>query len=242
MDHPGPIARTVRDLALLLNTIGGTDIPWRPVGEGISSQPPRLGRLRGFFDELADVQVRRSVDHVAQILRHAGAQIEELAWPAGFNEVLQHHRVIMSAEAAAYHQPILAKYEGNYAPRIRGLVEEGLERKAVEYVRSWEQKYELQKNFYVEPLKRPRPQQLVAVIVPATTSTAPPRDTTGNPAFNSPWSYLGFPTISFPIALAEDGLPLAIQLIGFNVETRLFPPALWCERVIREASSAATNS
>ena len=53
-----------------------------------------------------------------------------------------------------------------------------------------------------------------AWITPATVGTAPDPSTTGDPAFNSPWSYTGLPTVSFPIGLAPDGLPVAIQLIG----------------------------
>ena len=37
---------------------------------------------------------------------------------------------------------------------------------------------------------------------------------TGNPAFNSPWSYTGMPTISIPAGWSSEGLPLAIQLVG----------------------------
>ena len=53
-----------------------------------------------------------------------------------------------------------------------------------------------------------------ALITPATVSTAPDPSTTGDPAFNSPWSYTGLPTVSFPIGLAPDGLPVAVQLVG----------------------------
>jgi Asp-tRNA(Asn)/Glu-tRNA(Gln) amidotransferase A subunit family amidase len=43
---------------------------------------------------------------------------------------------------------------------------------------------------------------------------APDADSTGDPAFNSPWSYTGLPTVSFPAARTPDGLPLAVQLVG----------------------------
>jgi aspartyl-tRNA(Asn)/glutamyl-tRNA(Gln) amidotransferase subunit A len=55
-------------------------------------------------------------------------------------------------------------------------------------------------------------------VTPATTGAAPTPETTGNPAFNSPWSYAGLPTVSLPFDWA-DGLPLAVQLIGER----------WCE-------------
>ena len=53
-------------------------------------------------------------------------------------------------------------------------------------------------------------------ITPATVGTAPDPSTTGDPAFNSPWSFSGLPTVSFPIGLAEDGMPFAIQLVGYD--------------------------
>ena len=42
----------------------------------------------------------------------------------------------------------------------------------------------------------------------------PDAATTGDPAFNSPWSYTGLPTVSLPAGWSADGLPLAIQLVG----------------------------
>ena len=45
------------------------------------------------------------------------------------------------------------------------------------------------------------------------------RTTTGDPAFNSPWSYLGFPDGLGPVRAEPDGLPLAVQLVGGS----------WCE-------------
>ena len=46
-----------------------------------------------------------------------------------------------------------------------------------------------------------------ALVTPATLGPAPDPSTTGDPAFNSPWSYLGFPTVSFPIGFSADGCP-----------------------------------
>src|SRR5262245_66251208 len=72
------------------------------------------------------------------------------------------------------------------------------------------------------------------LITPATLSTAPDPSTTGNPAFNSPWSFTGLPTVSFPIGLAPDGLPVAIQLVGWQIrDQELLRTAEWCEHVIR---------
>ena len=59
------------------------------------------------------------------------------------------------------------------------------------------------------------------------------RSTTGDPAFNSPWSYTGLPTVSVPGARNLDDLPLAIQLVGAPwTEAALFAAAAWCEEVL----------
>ena len=57
------------------------------------------------------------------------------------------------------------------------------------------------------------------LITPATAGAAPSVETTGDPAFNSPWSYSGLPTVSLPIGWSSDGLPLCAQLTGDH----------WCE-------------
>ena len=70
-----------------------------------------------------------------------------------------------------------------------------------------------------------------SLLCPATTGPAPLADTTGDPAFNSPWSYTGLPTISIQTGYFVDGLPLAIQLVaGPNREDLLFSVAAWCEK------------
>ena len=71
------------------------------------------------------------------------------------------------------------------------------------------------------------------LLTPATTGLAPDAATTGDPAFNSPWSYTGLPTVSLPCAWTADGLPLALQLVGKRwSEDRLLSYAAWCERAI----------
>jgi aspartyl-tRNA(Asn)/glutamyl-tRNA(Gln) amidotransferase subunit A len=72
-----------------------------------------------------------------------------------------------------------------------------------------------------------------ALLTPATTGPAPDAATTGDPAFNSPWSYTGLPTVSFPAGWSADGLPLAIQLAGPAwSEADLLAVAAWCEGVL----------
>ncbi|HEU5116569.1 MAG TPA: amidase family protein, partial [Isosphaeraceae bacterium] len=69
-----------------------------------------------------------------------------------------------------------------------------------------------------------------ALITPAALDVAPDRTTTGDPMFNSPWSYTGLPTVALPLALSDEGLPLGLQLVGPpNSEDCLLAIAIWCE-------------
>src|SRR5205823_15040009 len=75
MDHPGPMARCVRDLAMLLQVIAGYDI--RDIGSSARQvpdyaaalagdlPPPRLGRLHGLFDDLAQPTMKSLVDQIS---------------------------------------------------------------------------------------------------------------------------------------------------------------------------------
>ena len=71
------------------------------------------------------------------------------------------------------------------------------------------------------------------LLTPAAPGPAPAAETTGDPVFNSPWSYTGLPTVSFPVAFSPERLPLAAQLVGRPWgEGELFAAAAWCEEAV----------
>ena len=228
LDHPGPMARCVRDLEILLLTLadGGWSVP--PTS-GADAPPlrPVLGRLRGLFESKADPVVTKMMDDVTDKLRAAGAIVEDVSLPASFAEVLPRHRTIMAVEAAAFHRERLRRHPDDYDPWIRGLLEEGLKCPAPEYVRCKQHQKRLSrdmKNCF---------HGVEVLLTPATTGPAPDAGSTGDPAFNSPWSYTGLPTISFPTGRSPDGMPLAIQLVGRSWgEHELSPIAVWCEDML----------
>ncbi len=236
MDHPGPIARCVRDLAILLQAIAGPDpcdpsCADRPVPDYTAAlaeplSPPRLGRLRGLFEERAAPEVRDRMEKAATALAGPapGARITDVALPAAFDEVVPRHRTVMAVEGAAFHEPRLRRRPDDYAPKIRGLLEEGLATPAPEYARCKEHQRQLTREMLACF------EGVDALLTPATTDPAPAADTTGDPAFNSPWSYTGLPTVSLPAGWTDDGLPLAIQLVGRPWgEAELLKVAAWCE-------------
>jgi aspartyl-tRNA(Asn)/glutamyl-tRNA(Gln) amidotransferase subunit A len=237
MDHPGPIAGCVRDLALLLQAIAGPDpldpsCSDRPVPDllsplAIQLSPPRLGRVRGLFEERAEPPVRALMEQVTASLRAHGAAVNDVALPAAFAEVVARHRTVMAVEGAAYHEVRLRRHPEDYEPKIRALLEEGLSCPAAEYARCKDHQRELScAMLSCFP-------GVDALLTPATTGPAPDAASTGDPGFNAPWSYTGLPTVSFLAGWSPDGLPLAIQLVGRPwSEAELLAVAAWCEQAL----------
>jgi aspartyl-tRNA(Asn)/glutamyl-tRNA(Gln) amidotransferase subunit A len=73
---------------------------------------------------------------------------------------------------------------------------------------------------------------LGCLVMPATLGPAPGIETTGDPAFNSPWSYVGWPSLTIPCGLAADGLPCGLQFIAAT-PPQVFAMAGLCERILQ---------
>ncbi len=233
LDHVGPIARDVADLLLLLDAAfdGSSESRQKLTHYTRPDGPPRLARLRGFFDRRLDSAVRPLLDEALWAIADRGADIVDIDDPVDFDRILIQHRTVMAAEAAATHSDWLDEFPEDYPPRIRELIEEGRAVSAVPYIRAREARHAALRALF--PLSIVR--DFDALVTPATIGTAPDRTTTGDPAFNSPWSYcFSKHTVSFPVGSAPDGLPFAIQLIGVNLSyPRLLEAARWCQDAVR---------
>ena len=230
MDHVGPIARCVRDLAILFTAIADHRFEPKPFAPQFPSRlpMPALFWLGGLFVSRAIPVMRERFAEVLERLRATGNTIDEVSLPAEFAPILERHRTVMAVEAAAYHEPRLRRHPDDYGPNIRSLLEEGLATAAPEFVRVKAHQEQLTHDMRYYFLG-----EKTVMLCPATTGPAPTADTTGDPAFNSPWSYTGLPTINIPIGLSPDGLPLGLQLVGqYQEEAKLLEAAAWCEEVL----------
>jgi aspartyl-tRNA(Asn)/glutamyl-tRNA(Gln) amidotransferase subunit A len=229
LDHVGPIARLVADLRIMFASICTSTVILKNASAPGGS-PPRLGRMRGFFERRADSAARSTFEDAVGALEACGAQIVHLDDPVDFEQVLKNHRCVMAAEAAGTHSDWLDANPDDYPPRIEELIVEGRSFSALEYLQAKDRMTSTETTIVRALVGN----KLDALITPATVGTASERSTTGDPAFNSPWSYTGLPTVSFPTGLASDGLPFAAQLTGLLInDPALINVAEWCEQAIR---------
>jgi aspartyl-tRNA(Asn)/glutamyl-tRNA(Gln) amidotransferase subunit A len=232
LDHPGPMARCVDDLALMLRCMEGAKAapaPASPPGSDGEASPPKLGLVSQFFMDRADATVREATEAALGRLSEAGAEIERVRFRDGFLQVRAMHRRLMAVEAAAYHRVQFAKDRARYGPRIRELLDEGLAVSGVDYAEAlaWQRNFARRVELLLDGVD--------ALVMPATDTPAPPlsENTTGTPKFQAPWSCAGLPVVSIPCGLAPDGLPTALQLVApRGADARLLEIVAWCERQI----------
>jgi Asp-tRNA(Asn)/Glu-tRNA(Gln) amidotransferase A subunit family amidase len=237
LDHPGVMAGCARDLAILVEAIAGPD-PLDPptlrnlwpaafrAARGVDQKPGRLLRLGSIFREKADEETTEALASLCKRFAAAGVDVIDTPLPPRFAETIMRHRALMAVECAAFHEARLQADPDSYGPSIRSLMEEGTRYSAIELARTFQHKRALIAEM-----------ELLAaddiLLTPGARGAAPGAETTGDPIFNAPWSYLGFPTVCLPYAWTREGLPLSIQLAARReADARLLEVAAWCEKAI----------
>ena len=248
LDHVGPMARSVADLALLWTLVEARLHPKRAAdlarrseaiiaGEWFDCAPPRLAIIEDYYSETSDPAALEAFRASIARLEAAGATIGRLPLPASFAGMHASHRLVMAVEAAEVHREDFAERPDTYRPVITSIIERGLAAAAVDYraARVHQQRFAADLAAALDAPAGP-----VIALSPATVASAPPLsdNSTGDPQFNSVWSFSGLPTCGVPACLGEDGMPLGLQLGAARESFALFQAAAWCEAVLEFPRSA----
>ncbi|MEX0741268.1 MAG: amidase, partial [Phycisphaeraceae bacterium] len=209
LDHIGTFARDARDLSLLYSALTKTQPP-------PSSAPWKLALLEEFFMDEAEESVRHatllSLDRLEELTGSALSPANDksrLRLPKGFGQVHEMHRRIMAVDAAAVHHDDYQRQPDAYGPNMKRLIEHGNATTREDY----EAALNHQERFKAE-VDRWFPAETI-LVTPTTNTTAPADlNTTGDPKFNTPWSYAGLPTVTIPGQRAANGMPCGLQFIG----------------------------
>jgi aspartyl-tRNA(Asn)/glutamyl-tRNA(Gln) amidotransferase subunit A len=227
LDHVGPLGRTVDDLAIVFGTIVDAHPLFLHEFNQLSakSSAPNLHVVEEFFLERADAQTASVTRSALARLEIRGSARPAQTLPRSFGQVHAQHRRIMAVDAAGVHRRAYAERPGAFGPQLTALIEEGLAVSPVAYAAALEHQARFKKDVTALFLDGR------IIVVPTTDTVAPNRlDTTGDPKFQSPWSYAGVPAVSIPCGLAA-GMPCGLQLVGPpHGEVSLLSAAAWVER------------
>src|SRR5208282_5008980 len=144
LDHVGPITRTVRDAAMMLQIIAGADrndstssrerVPDFSVGLDGQISGMRIGVIRELNDGLSD-DVARSFNAALETLRSLGATVDHVTIPslpmAGIMNA-----IITWAEALEIHENWMLTRPQDYGDDVRRILEIGMMTTATSYIRA----------------------------------------------------------------------------------------------------------
>ncbi|HEY9065351.1 MAG TPA: AtzE family amidohydrolase [Burkholderiaceae bacterium] len=227
LDHLGPFARSVADLALSYDAMQGPD-PLDPGCHATRAQPTlptlddgvdglRIGALAGYFDEHAGPSARAAVDLAARALNAARGVIwpdAALARAAAF--------ITTASEGGALHLAQLRERSAEFEPLSVDRFIAGALQPAAWYVRA--QRFRRLYRDKVNALFR----EWDVLLAPATPVTATPLgaetfDLNGTQVptrpslglLTQPVSYAGCPVVAVPLWPAGPAaLPIGIQVIA----------------------------
>ncbi len=219
LDHPGPIARTAGDLQTIWNAIAD-----EPDATGVE-QTAAIFRPHGYFWENAATEVVKITADAVKAAELETASPRPL--PPSFAQVHEMHWRIMQVDAAAYHRVAFEKNPDGFAPKIAGLIEGGLRMEAEKYAEAvcFQRTFTREMQTWLG--------NSIAVM-PSTADTAPgDLTTTGDAAFQSPWSFTGQPVVTIPCGVTGDGMPCGLQLVASHGnEAMLLRTATAAEKLI----------
>jgi aspartyl-tRNA(Asn)/glutamyl-tRNA(Gln) amidotransferase subunit A len=225
LDHVGPLARSVKDLALAYDAMHGGD-PLDPVSTKGSAEPVtpsldagikglRIARAEGYFTRMGEAQAFAAVDLVARALGAArSVEFPEAhrARAAAF--------IITMIEGSALHRDRIRTRHADFDPEVRDRLIAGAMLPGDWYVQA--QKF--RRWFQAEALKLFVETDLI--LAPATPTSAPlvdqhtfvldgqtlpVRPNLG--IFTQPISFIGLPVVTVPV-WPEQGMPIGVQIIA----------------------------
>ena len=227
LDHVGPLARTVRDAAIVMNAIAGFDprddsSSRRPVPDYLPSanyslRGRRIGIPDNFFTERLAPSVESSYRSVLRRAESLGAVLvpTRLPDPAGINSI---GRMILLSEASALMHPYLHR-RSDFGADVLALLDQGSLISATDYINAQRLRKIYQKRWG-------RCLNDIDVILMPTTAIYPPligqekvqlgeveEDVRlASTRFVRPFNVSGLPAISVPFV--DSALPFGLQIIG----------------------------
>jgi len=231
LDHIGPMARSVTDVALILAAIADYD-PADPTSRQIAiedyaaavrtpTRKLRVGVPRKFFCEDLDQEVARVVEDALRLVAGLAAETREVYVP------MDHDRTVSKAETYAYHAQNVREHADKFDPETLRRINSGADVTVRDYVAKLHE-LELARRSAAEIFRD------VDVVVTPTAPVPPPlvaelqadisrlRERELVLLRNTrPFNVLGLPALAVPVGVTEEGLPVGVQLVGRPWEEEL---------------------
>lgn len=225
LDHIGPLARSARDCAAMLEVLAGYDATDPTCAA--AAVPPYLAALTGTVKGMrigveranhltapnADPAAVAAFEDAVAWFASAGAAVEEVAVPY-YREIRAASTVTMRGESTSYHLADLQARWAEYGVHTSKAVAQGAIVSAADYVQA--QRFRSLARRTVAAMMEP-----YDVLLMPTALMGAPRlagldhaSFVNWPTFTQPWNFLGLPALALPMGFTPGGLPLSLQIVG----------------------------
>ncbi|MGG1663928.1 amidase [Brevibacillus sp. NRS-1366] len=233
LDHVGPMTKSVKDNATLLNLLTGYDEkdPYsyvkaeedytRFIGQGVRK---KVIGLPAFFFQNIEEEVMRAVHLAIDVYQSLGAEIREVEIK-GIEEIAEGQRITIQAEAYAVHERTILEHANDLDSEVRERLISSKEVRGYQYVQVQHQRKRLIQQFNdsfgeVDVLLTPTLPILPTNIDQREVMIGDYQEGVRQALLRltSPTNFTGNPGLSIPCGFSKSGLPIGFQLIGMHRE------------------------
>lgn len=219
LDTVGAFGRSVEDVALFVAALTSDT----RLLELQDAATPKIGICRTFEWSHADADTQAALEHAMSSLSQAGAAIAEVNLPGLFSKLAQAQADIMAFEAARSFTHERLHHAHMLSSAFAAILQTGLGISAEQH----------EDNLVMARNARRMVDTCFGdndvLLAPSAVGAAPAGlGATGNPVFGRMWTLLGLPCVHLPFAVAQNGLPVGLQLVGrFGDDRRMLQAAQW---------------
>lgn len=229
-----PVARTLDTLGFFTHTPDGMSLLWEALGYDVDQ--PVSSVAYGVPDLPADVDplMRDAFDEAVSTLRGRGHDMQPVPIAPLLATMPRENRIVEFYEAARVHERRFREH-GDGLGDVAEMVREGLRIPAARYDAALAFIAECRETLSQQFTRTP------VIVTPAATGPAPVGfASTGDARMNSPWTALGTPAITVPMAVRSGALPLGLQLASaWGTDGRLLATATTVAQALETASRKA---
>ncbi|WP_407169820.1 amidase [Bradyrhizobium sp. ORS 111] len=228
LDHVGPMCRSAADAAAMLGVIAGADVndptalrapvPNYLAGIGDGIRGLRVGVDRRYTQDGIDPQVVVALLEAERTLAELGADIREVKFPP-YEKLVSMWIPMCSVETAEAHLETYPARKLDYGPDLALLIEQGRSVSGVEIAAIHHERLKFSGSLAalfsdIDLLLVPTMPVPIPTLAKMSEYGADPSILLSILRFTAVFDFSGSPTITLPMGMASDHMPLSMQLVG----------------------------